>query len=40
MALSTDVAPGADHAVIPANRLAFQVVTLPVSLILPATAFT
>jgi len=40
MALSTEIAPGADQAVIPASRRAFQVVTFPVSLILPPRAST
>ena len=40
IAFSTEIAPGADQAVDPASRLAFHVVTLPVSLIFPPCAFT
>ena len=35
ISFSTNVAPGADHAVSPAKSRAFQVVTCPVNLILP-----
>jgi hypothetical protein len=40
ISLATEVAPGADHAVEPASWRAFQVVTIPVSLILPPSALT
>ena len=40
MSFSTDVAPGADHAVEPANCRAFQVDTVPVSVIFPPSART
>ena len=40
MSFVTEVTPGADHAVEPASCRAFQVVTIPVSLILPLSALT